>query len=360
MGMNGGLPGNIITNIIHRSNYHLTFIVTSTKLATNRIILVFNYEPILFKIGFETNPTLLLKKYRRAINHEASITCTAITPGGLKDYGITMTDIEYADYLISHPYPDVPALPQNASVAQIAEAAQVAILVALPTYRPTPRPPRLPSDTGTEAMFRRYQAKQANYVIFANGIQDLKKMITDSLGDSIISAMETDAVPIDDMPIPKILQYLVTTYGVTTKTDVQTLLDRCSNPCESIEDFYAHAQRLANLYQQLNKKEATIAKYQQMKYLEETTKHLDAIDEARLNYLIRNPLYADQNYDDMVLFIRLQLQNKVHTVRSLGFGSAVTGTQPSTKVVVASMDTVTDLLLSVVFRVLIVQRKHLH
>jgi len=52
----------------------------------------------------------------------------------------------------------------------------------------------------------------------------------------------------------------------------------------------------------------------------------------------------------MVLFIRLQLQNKVHTVRSLGFGSAVTGTQPSTKVVVASMDTITDLLLSVVAR----------
>ncbi len=47
MGMNGGLPGNIITNIIHRSNYHLTFIVTSTKLGTNRIILVFNYEPII-------------------------------------------------------------------------------------------------------------------------------------------------------------------------------------------------------------------------------------------------------------------------------------------------------------------------
>jgi len=51
----------------------------------------------LLKIGFEASPTLLLKKYRRAINHEASVTCTALTPGGLKEYGITMTDPEWAD-----------------------------------------------------------------------------------------------------------------------------------------------------------------------------------------------------------------------------------------------------------------------
>ena len=67
-----------------------------------------------------------------------------------------------------------------------------------------------------------------------------------------------------------------------------------------VKHFYAHAQRLASLYQQLHKI-GTIAKFQQMKYLEESTKHLDAVDEARINYLIRNPLYADQNYDDMVL-----------------------------------------------------------
>ena len=304
----------------------------------------------LLKIGFETNPTLLLKKYRRAINHEASITCTAVTPGGLKDYGITMTDQEYAAHLIINPYPAVPVLPENASVARVAEAAALAILVASPAYHPTPRPPVLPGDTGTDAMSRRYTAKQANYVIFANGTQDLKKMIVDSLGESIIAAMETEALPIDNMSIPTILQYLVTTYGVTTKTDVQILIDRCSNPCDSQANFYAHAQRLANLFQQLHKKDATIAKFQQMKYLEDSTKHLDAVDEARINYLIRTPLYADQNYDDMVVFIRLQLQNKVPTVRTLGVGGAVTGHQPSTKVVVASMDTVTDLLLSVVAR----------
>jgi len=97
----------------------------------------------LLKIGFETNPTLLLKKYRRAINHEASITCTAVTPGGLKDYGITMTDQEYAAHLIINPYPAVPVLPENAFVARVAEAAALAILVASPAYRPTPRPPVL-------------------------------------------------------------------------------------------------------------------------------------------------------------------------------------------------------------------------
>ena len=170
----------------------------------------------LLKIGFETSPTLLLKKYRRAINHEASITCTAITPGGLKDYGITMTDSEWAAHLVFNPYPPVPELPANASQARINEAAALATAVALPSYRPTPIPPTLPGDTGTEPMFRRYTAKQANYVIYTDGIQNLKKMIVDSLGDSIIAAMETDATPIDDFPIPKILQYLVNTYGVTT------------------------------------------------------------------------------------------------------------------------------------------------
>jgi hypothetical protein len=115
-------------------------------------------------------------------------------------------------------------------------------------------------------------------------------------------------------------------------------------------DFYAHAQRLSNLFQQLDKKDATIAKYQQMKYLEDSTKHIDQVDEARLNYLVQTPAYVDQTFADMVQFIRLQLQNKVPTVRSLGFGAAVTGNPPSTKVVVASMDTVTDLLRSVVSR----------
>jgi hypothetical protein len=304
----------------------------------------------LTKIGFETSPTLLLKKYRRAINHEASVTGTAISRGGLKDFGITMTDTEFAAYLLTNPYPPVPALAANATQATIDAAAALAAEVALPSYRPVPQPPVLPGDQGSEAQFRRYTAKQANYVIFANGLQDLKKMITDSLGDSIIAAMETEAVPVENMSIPQILQYLVNTYGVTTKTDVQTLIDRCSNPCENMADFYAHAQRLANLYQQLERKEAAIAKYQQMKYLEDTTKHIDVIDEARINYIIANPTYATQSFADMVTFIREQLQNKVPTVRSLGIGSSVTGKQPSTKVVVASMDTVTDLLLSVVDR----------
>jgi hypothetical protein len=127
----------------------------------------------LLKIGFESSPTLLLKKYRRAINHEASITGTAITPGGLKDYGITMTNSEYAAYLILNPYPPIPVLPNNSSQERVDEAAALAIAMLLPSYRPTPRPPTLPTDTGTEAQFRRYTAKQANYVIFANWIQDL-------------------------------------------------------------------------------------------------------------------------------------------------------------------------------------------
>jgi len=97
----------------------------------------------------------------------------------------------------------------------------------LPTYRPVPRPPLLPPDTGTEAQFRRYGAKQANYVIYANGLQHLKKMIVDSLGDSIIAAMETEVVPVDNMSIAQILEYLVNAYGITTKSDVQTLLDSC-------------------------------------------------------------------------------------------------------------------------------------
>jgi hypothetical protein len=146
-------------------------------------------------------------------------------------------------------------------------------------------------------------------------------MIVDSLIESIIATMETEAVPVDNMTIPTILQYLVSTYGVTTKTDVQTLLDRCTNPCENMADFYAHAQRLSNLFQQLDKKDSTIAKYQQMKYLEDSIKH---IDQARLNYLVQTPAYLDQTFADMVQFIRLQLQKKVPTVQFLGFGAAVT------------------------------------
>ena len=121
-------------------------------------------------------------------------------------------------------------MPENASAERVAAAAALATEVAQPSYRPTPKPPILPGDTGTDAMFRRYTAKQANYVIHADGIQGLKKMITDSLGDSIIASIETDATPIDDFSIPRILQYLVSTYGITTKTDVQTLIYRCSNP----------------------------------------------------------------------------------------------------------------------------------
>ena len=87
-----------------------------------------------------------------------------------------------------------------------------------------------------------------------------------------------------------------------------------------------------------------------MKYLEDTTKHIDVIDEARINYLIAYPVYTTQTFEAMVAFMRQQLQNKVPTVRSLGVGAAVTCKQPPKKVVVASMDTVTDLLLSVVKR----------
>ena len=67
----------------------------------------------------------------------------------------------------------------------------------------------------------------------------------------------------------------------------------------------------------MDKKEATIAKFQQMKYLEDTTKHIDVIDEARINYLIANPVYTTQTFEAMVAFMRQQLQNKVPTVRSL-------------------------------------------
>ena len=262
-----------------------------------------------------------------------------------------MTDPEWADLLLIHPYPELPQIPANATQAQIAAIEAHHLEVLFPTYRPAPRPPLLPPDTGTEAQFRRYGDKQTNYVIYANGLQHLKKMIVDSLGDSIIAAMETEAVPVDNMSIAQILEYLVNTYGITTKSDVQTLLDSCSNPCASMADFYAHAQRLSNLYQQLDRKEATIAKFQQMKYLEDSTKHIDAIDEARVNYLIANPTYLNQSFEAMVTFtFRQQLQNKVPTVRSLSFGAAVTGKPPTAKVLVASMDTVTDLLLSVVER----------
>ena len=75
----------------------------------------------LLKIGFESAPTLLLKKYRRAINHKASINYTAMMPG-LKDYSITRTDSEYAAYPILNPYHPIPELPNNLPQERIDEA----------------------------------------------------------------------------------------------------------------------------------------------------------------------------------------------------------------------------------------------
>jgi hypothetical protein len=72
-----------------------------------------------------------------------------------------MTDTEFAAYLLTIPYPPVPALAANATQATIDAAAALAAEVALPSYRPVPQPPVLPREQGSEAQFRRYTAKQA-------------------------------------------------------------------------------------------------------------------------------------------------------------------------------------------------------
>ena len=126
------------------------------------------------KVNFHTAPTLLLKKYRKAVDQVAASICTSVIPGGLKSYYITLTDDEYAEHLARQAL----LLPV---VVPVDGAPVIQPPVVDRTARPYPIQPNFPADNASEAAFRRYTAKQAIFITFANGVEELKQMIVESM-----------------------------------------------------------------------------------------------------------------------------------------------------------------------------------
>ena len=85
------------------------------------------------RVGFPSAPTLLLKRYRTAIDQVAASLCTGVVRGGLLSYGITRSDAEYPVFLITYP---------------LETAAQVVLHEDDPEYRPVPAMPVLLLDNG--------------------------------------------------------------------------------------------------------------------------------------------------------------------------------------------------------------------
>jgi hypothetical protein len=294
------------------------------------------------KVNFHTAPTLLLKKYRKAVDQVAASICTSVIPGGLKSYYITLTDDEYAEHLA-----------RQALLLPVVVPVDGAPVIQPPVVdrmaRPYPIQPNFPADNASEAAFRRYTAKQAIFITFANGVEELKQMIVESMGSAIADAMVTPTVSIADMTIPMIMQSLKTSYGVTTKTDVATLIESCLKPCASSEVFQLHAKKLNRNFLELDEQRAGVAMYQRMEYLIQSTNHLQNIVDGIADYLNKFPVYATQNYDDMVAHVILHLSNPAPTVKILGVGAAVK-TVISPKLVETSMDNVSNLLLTMMTR----------
>ena len=109
----------------------------------------------------------------------------------------------------------------------------------------------------------------------------MKEQIVESLGTTISDAMGTPLRPISSMSIPQIMEYLVVTYGVVTKLDLQVFLDDCKKPCESNSEYFAHAKRIKRNFEELAQHRATVSEYQQMELLIQSTGHLPVIMEAR-------------------------------------------------------------------------------
>ena len=288
-------------------------------------------NPII-SVNFPSAPTLLYKRYRKAVHQQAASICTGVVAGGLLSLGVTYTDAEYPAYLVRNPLP-------------LAEAAR---LIGHPEYRPTPDLPLLPADTGTEAAFRRFTAKNQVFLAYSSGLQQLKDQIIESLGTEISETMGTIARPLSAMSIPQILQYLSETYGVITKMDLLKLKDECSIPCPSISEYLMHSKRLTRTFNDLAEHRAAIAELQQMEYLQMTTLHLPDVVESISDYLRTNPRYVNQTFVGMSAHVALHLTNP-STVRMLGTASATT-TVSNIKEVEKSMDTMTELMVAMLTR----------
>ncbi len=206
------------------------------------------------------------------------------TAGTLYHLGHSMTDEEWTQFL-GNPLAD-------------------------PTTRTEPPPPpEEPANNATHGALAAYtRAMAARQLIMDHTIQFAIK-VRESISPRICFALAADG-DITPLPAYHIINFVITTYGVMTNSEIQAIQNQLSSLRFSTADnFHSETAALAITFANLAIGHQPVSSAQQMLYLANATSHIPSITTAIQQYRANHPQLPDQSYPAMVSFISTQLQN---------------------------------------------------
>jgi hypothetical protein len=203
---------------------------------------------------------------------------------------------------------------------------QPIIFAALPNApNPIPDPQRPAPLAGGAAggTVATYNEALAAYLRYQKHAALLKRVIVDSLSEDLKTAQRDPVTDIITISCLQIVDNITARHGVRNAYDISILLSKLHQPIlgEDSETFLSFHTAFSTNVNQLALAGQPISPFQQIEYFKESTASQPAIVDSIHEYTKANPLVANRNLPNLIIFVTQQLANV--TVRNAGFAAAV-------------------------------------
>jgi hypothetical protein len=194
-----------------------------------------------------------------------------------------------------------------------------------PVNRTKPDPIHGNAAAGTVALWRE---ESDNYHDYQEAAATLLTLILDSLSISMKEQLEDAATGTMHRTIPEIILWVTERYGTANAADIAQYMEQLHVPIDSsdLASFLAHYSHFRTITQALVRANQPLSIFQSLQIFRTSTQSQPAISTAIERYIQLNPILADQNLADLVIYVTAQLDNI--TTDAAGFAGAVQARPP--------------------------------
>jgi len=183
-----------------------------------------------------------------------------------------------------------------------------------------PQQPARPAAGAGAGTLQIYKEELTIWLRYQKTSSQLKKAIIDSLSDVLLRDIRDPGINQVIMTTPQIMAHMRNLYGIPHATAITTIKADLLKPLEGIDitTFIDHSSRYRHLVGRLATAQQPLAMFDQMDHFITSCQTQGTVTAAIDRYIQDNPDVQQRTLANLILHVRLQLQN----VTALAFGYA--------------------------------------
>lgn len=150
----------------------------------------------------------------------------------------------------------------------------------------------------------------------------LKNIIVTAMGSDNLASLFDPLTGLRSVSVETIFQFAIRKFGTLSKSDLDSILHNLTVPITKSQSFDKLASDHLQWHNQAAAAGNPISQHEKVRCLRIAIQHRPEILKAYTDYMVANPLLANQNFASLCEYIELQAPNMIMTASEIGYANS--------------------------------------